>query len=149
MKKIKMLIDKLTNSCEDEVVWHTPADEEQIVILERLINAKLPDDFKYFLKETGGGGVVAQEISGIENNDASIDFGGTVYGDTIRCREDFKLPKYLIVIYFIDNELYWCIDVSINNFGKVVNYDPYLKKIDGVISKDFTTFFEEYVTLRI
>ncbi|MGV7959588.1 SMI1/KNR4 family protein [Photorhabdus tasmaniensis] len=148
MNKIEALVQKLSSLCEDEVVWHTPVDNEQIRILEKKLNIIIPDDYKFFLKKTGGGGVVEQEISGIEDNNALIDYGGTIYGDTTRCRSEFQLPKHLAVIYMVENEIYWCIDSSPSNFGKIVNYDPYLKKIDAIISDSFTSFFEEYVELR-
>ncbi|ELY2524054.1 SMI1/KNR4 family protein, partial [Cronobacter sakazakii] len=77
MKEIQDLVKKLSASKEHEVVWLGPTDEQQVKKLENALNLSLPEDFNFFLTETGGGGVVEQEISGIEDNNALDEFGGT------------------------------------------------------------------------
>ncbi|WP_394146616.1 SMI1/KNR4 family protein [Vibrio atypicus] len=67
--------------------------------MEELLNIKLPDSFRKFLRVYGGGGVVGSETSGIEDNSAELDYGGTIYGDTLVCREDYDLPENLITIF--------------------------------------------------
>ncbi|MBS9426323.1 SMI1/KNR4 family protein [Photorhabdus caribbeanensis] len=148
MNKIELLIKELSSSEKHEVDWLGGADQEQITILEEALCAKLPEDFKIFLNKVGGGGVVDQELSGIENNDALIDYGGNIYYDTIYCRSEFSLPEKLVVIYFYDDDICWYIDTSESNFGKVVNYNLFDRKVDGILSSNFTEFFEEYVKLR-
>ncbi|WP_338325987.1 SMI1/KNR4 family protein [Aeromonas salmonicida] len=96
--------------------------------LQGVLSVILPEDFKFFLRKTGGGGVVEQEISGIEDNDALAEFGGTVYYDTMYCRSEYSLPDSLAVTYFKDDEICWCLNTSPDGFGEVISYDVFLKK---------------------
>ncbi|HDI3035135.1 TPA: SMI1/KNR4 family protein [Cronobacter turicensis] len=148
MKEIQDLVKKLSASKEHEVVWLGPTDEIQVKKLENALNLSLPEDFKFFLTETGGGGVVEQEISGIEDNNALGECGGTVYYDTTYCRDEYKLPEELAVIYFKDDEICWCLDCSAENFGKVVSYDLISCKKHSTLHNSFKGFFKEYVNLR-
>lgn len=149
MKEIQDLVKKLSASKEHEVVWLGPTDEQQVKKLENALNLSLPDGFKFFLTETGGGGVVEQEISGIEDNNALGECGGTVYYDTTCCTDEFNLPEELAVIYFKDDEICWCLDCSAENFGKVVSYDLILCKKHSTLHNSFKGFFKEYVNLRV
>ncbi|MDC6110280.1 SMI1/KNR4 family protein [Serratia rubidaea] len=148
MKEIDDLINKLSSTKKHEVMWLGAADKEQISRLEHYLSLKLPEDFKYFLEKTGGGGVIEQEISGIEDNDALADFGGTVYYDTIYCRSEYQLPSDLAVIYFKDDEICWCIDTSPNNFGEIVSYDLFSMNKNKKLHSSFKSFLQEYVNLR-
>ncbi|ELY2643175.1 SMI1/KNR4 family protein [Cronobacter sakazakii] len=148
MKEIQDLVKKLSASKEHEVVWLGPTDEQQVKKLENALKLSLPEDFKFFLTETGGGGVVEQEISGIEDNNALVEFGGTVYYDTTYCRDEYSLPEELAVIYFKDDEICWYLDCSAENFGKVVSYDLISCKKHSILHNSFKEFLTEYVTLR-
>ncbi|ELY4524885.1 SMI1/KNR4 family protein [Cronobacter turicensis] len=148
MKEIQDLVKKLSASKEHEVVWLGSTDEKQVKKLENALNLSLPEDFKFFLTETGGGGVVEQEISGIEDNNALGECGGTVYYDTTYCRDEYNLPEELAVIYFKDDEICWCLDCSAENFGKVVSYDLISCKKHSTLHNSFKCFFKEYVNLR-
>ncbi|EOI3553363.1 SMI1/KNR4 family protein [Cronobacter turicensis] len=148
MKEIQDLVKKLSASKEHEVVWLGPTDEIQVKKIENALNLSLPEDFKFFLTETGGGGVVELEISGIEDNNALGECGGTVYYDTTYCRDEYNLPEELAVIYFKDDEICWCLDFSAENFGKVVSYDLISCKKHSTLHNSFKGFFKEYVNLR-
>ena len=148
MTEIQDFVKKLSASKEHEVVWLGPVDENQLKNLEKALKISLPDDFKFFLMQTGGGGVVEQEISGIEDNNALAEFGGSVYYDTLYCRDEYSLPKELAVIYFKDDEICWCLDCSAENFGQVVSYDLISLKKHSVLHNSFKEFFKEYVDLR-
>ena len=115
-----------------------------------MVKAKLPLSFITFLEEYGGGGVVGSEISGIESNNAELDYRGTVYGDTIMCRDQYSLPESLVVIYFSDDEVVWCLDTSRmkNEECPVVSYNVFTSKIDGELAETFHEFFVEYLELR-
>ncbi|EOC1348513.1 SMI1/KNR4 family protein [Cronobacter turicensis] len=149
MKEIQDLVKKLSASKEHEVVWLGPTDEKQVKKLENALNFSLPEDFKFFLTETGGGGVVEQEISGIEDNNALGECGGTVYYDTTYCRDEYNLPEELAVIYFKDDKICWCLDCSAENFGKVVSYDLISCKKHSTLHNSFKGFFKEYVNLSV
>lgn len=148
MADIQDLIDRLNGSGKHEIFWLGAASKSQISNLENALMLTFPEDFKVFLEKTGGGGVVEQEISGIEDNNALAEFGGTIFYDTNYCRKEFSLPDNLIVIYLKDDEVCWCIDTSKNNNGAVVSFDLFSKKIVKNISPSFYDFFKEYVELR-
>lgn len=144
------LID-VVDDAGHELFWLGAASEAQVVELESLLGFELPVSFKYFLTTYGGGGVVGSEISGIEDNIASLDNGGTVYGDTLTVREDYGLPAGLAVIFFKDDEICWCLDSSKSNEDgeySVVSYDLFKRNVSNIISKDFAAFFTEYLELR-
>lgn len=151
MSEVKSLIKKLTQS-EQKVFWQGKAREESVNELERLLSVKLPSSFREFLLECGGGGVEGTEISGIEDDNPRLEYKGTVWGDTKRCREEFDLPVHLAVIFFSDDEVCWCLDSqSINESGEcpVVSYSVFLRKIDAQVAINFTDFLRQYIKLRI
>jgi hypothetical protein len=133
-----------------EVFWLGAASEIEIRRLESSLPARLPSSFHQFLKEYGGGGVVGAEISGIEDNDASLTNGGTVLGDTNLCRERYGLPSHLVVIYFHDDEVCWCLDTSrTGGDGEcpIVSYNLFTKRIERDVAADFSTFMQRHLEL--
>ncbi|PKF81412.1 hypothetical protein CW749_01870 [Vibrio sp. vnigr-6D03] len=143
----KDLAEKLDHANSD-TFWQGSADESQIDKLEELLSLQFPEDFKEFLKQLGGGGVTDSEISGIEDNDSTIDYGGTVYGDTLSAREDYNLPEHLAVIFFKDDEICWCIDTN-SPKGEVISFDVFKQEVNSKIADSFERFFHEYVSLRV
>jgi len=73
-----------------------------------------------------------------------------MYGDTLTCRDDYELPENLVVIFFKDDEICWCLDTSENIEGEypVVSYSLYKKKVDSRIATSFSEFFKQYLELR-
>ncbi|MDN3380439.1 MULTISPECIES: SMI1/KNR4 family protein [unclassified Pseudoalteromonas] len=149
MNKYSELIKQLDLS-EHETFWQGSADLKEIALLEQLISIKLPPSLVGFLKECGGGGTIDAEVSGIEDNNATLKRGGTILGDTLDCRETFELPPHLIVIFYKENEICWCLDSNTQEKEyPMVNYNLFKKQVDGVIADSFLSFFCEYVELRI
>ena len=99
MYEYRELIKQLDLS-EHETFWQGSADLKEIALLEQLISIKLPSSLLNFLKECGGGGTIDAEVSGIEDNNATLKLGGTILGDTLDCGETFELPLHLIVIFY-------------------------------------------------
>lgn len=132
-----------------EIFWLGPASEEQVARVEALFGVSLPESFRRFLKSYGGGGVIGAEVSGIEDDDAELDNGGTLLGDTKVCRERHQLPPNLIVIYFQDGEVCWCLDTSKNVEGEypVVSYNVFTKEVDRNIAADFSSFMRHHLSL--
>jgi antitoxin YobK len=144
--------DLLASAAEragNEVYWLGAASPDQIGTLERTLGVVLPDSFKRFLAAYGGGGIVSAEVSGIEANDASIDSGGTVLGDTEKCRGRYALPNYLVAIYLHDDEVCWCLDTSklVNNECPVVSYNVFTKQVDRGIAGSFDLLMREHLGL--
>jgi len=149
MADIASLVQTLERSHHD-VFWQGGASAEAINELEALLGALLPASFRDFLVSYGGGGVVEEEISGIEDDAPVLENRGTVYGDTLRCRADYGLPAGLAVIYCDDNDAVWCLatDEMANGECPVVSFDVF-SKTNSPIAGDFRSFFLEYLTLRI
>lgn len=148
MHQYGKLINQL-DSGDDETFWFGAVDHKSINILETLLSIrKLPDDLVGFLVTCGGGGVIDAEISGIESNDSTIEHGGTILFDTLYCRSEYDLPSDIIVIYFKNDEVCWCVDCSDREYGSVVSYNLFNRRIERKISARFFDFFKEYVELR-
>lgn len=147
MHKYQDLITKLDNS-DEETFWLGPTAAEQIKKLENILGIKLPEDFVDFLSVCGGGGAADSEICGIENNDATLDNGGTVNYSTMYCRSEFELPNHFAVIYLKYDEGCWAIDCGPTENGQVISYDLFKRKPSKKTAENFYSFFEEYVELR-
>lgn len=147
MKQYSSLLKSVENAGHN-LFWLGGASDEQITLLEERLSVNLPESFKEFLRYFGGGGVEDSEISGIEDNDASLDYGGTVLGDTLAAREDYDLPEGLAVIFYEDEEICWCIDLRDQSNAEIVSYDVFSKRIASKVSENFEAFFQEYLELR-
>ncbi|MCO7627322.1 SMI1/KNR4 family protein [Pseudomonas fluorescens] len=147
MHNYQDLITKLDDS-DEEIFWLGSATTEQIKKLEIILDLKLPEDFVDFLSVCGGGGAAGSEICGIENNDATLDNGGTVNYSTVYCRSEFELPSNFAVIYLKDDEVCWVIDCGPTGNGQIISYDLFKKKPSKKIADNFYSFFKEYVELR-
>lgn len=149
MDKYQELIKK-SEKAGYEFFWLGPTELKQIHKLELLLGLKLPQQYIDFLTIYGGGGVIESELSGIEENDASNDNGGTVYGDTLIAREEYNLPEDLAVIFYKYDEICWCIDTK-SQYGSdcsIVNYDLFNQNVTNKLASDFHSFFKEYLSLR-
>lgn len=133
----------------NEIAWLGTASRDQINSVEELLGVPLSSTFRRFLEDYGGGGVVGAEVSGIEDNDAALSTGGTLVGDTATCRNRFHLPPHLVVIYFHDDEVCWCLDTSKGAGGEcpVVSYNVFTRKVDAEIAKDFSSFMHQHLAL--
>lgn len=132
-----------------EVYWYGASSAEKVSQAERLLGVTFPVSFRRFLESYGGGGVVTAEVSGIDDNDPDLTSGGTLIGDTNTCRDRYSLPRHLVVIYFHDDEVCWCIDTSRSNGGEapVVSYNIFARKVDRDIAPDFSVFMRDHLSL--
>jgi hypothetical protein len=151
MAGVDALIQKLDGTGK-EVFWQGEASAGSIQQLERRLGTGFPDSFRRFLSACGGGGVAGDEISGIESDDASREYKGTVLGDTLYCREQFSLAQYLVVIYFSEDEVVWCLDTSASSEGEegecpVVSFNVHTGSISK-LADTFERFLDEYAGLH-
>ena len=149
MASIEELIQQLEQSGKD-VFWQGPASEASIYELEELIGTRLPASLKNFLASHGGGGVVGEEVSGIENDNPILEYRGTIYGDTLLCRESYGLPANLIVIYLGGDDVVWCLDIDSfdGDDCSVVSFNV-SNKVVAKLASGFSEFLEEYLSIRI
>lgn len=144
--------DELARTAESaghEIYWYGATSKEEVDRLESLLGVGLPVSFKKFLQSHGGGGIVSAEISGIESNDASLRNGGTVLGDTLDCRNRYGIPDDMIVIYYHDDEVCWCLDLSQSKGDEapVVSYNVFDRAVDRRIAETFHDFMRQHLTL--
>lgn len=132
--------------------WQGKASQESIEELESLLGTRLPVSFRKFLAEYGGGGFDDADalICGIEGGDPSLEHRGTVYGDTLLCREDYALPANLVVIYLADGDVVWCLDMTHFDGDEcpIVAFDVFSKSIKP-LAATFDDFLVAYLTQRI
>lgn len=147
-------VDSLVQQLESQgkvMFWQGKATQEAIKGLEALLKAQLPISFKTFLAEYGGGGFEDEDalISGIEDDNPTLEHRGTVYGDTLLCREDYDLPEHLVVIYLDADDVVWCLDVGNSDHDEcpVVAFDVFSKSTKP-LAATFADFLIEYLTLR-
>jgi hypothetical protein len=151
MPDIDSLIQQLEKS-GNVMFWQGKASLVSIEKLESLLGSRLPVSFKSFLLEYGGGGFDDADavICGIENDDPTLEHRGTVYGDTLLCREDYAMPKNLVVIYLGADDVVWCLDVDHFDGDEcpVVAFDAF-SKATKPLAPTFNDFLVEYLSLRI
>lgn len=130
-----------------EIHWYGSADDAQIEALQERLLCPLPSSYKRFLRQYGGGGVVGDDVCGIEDNDATKTSGGTALGGTLSCRSRFGLPFHLVVVYLHDDEVCWCLDTrqTVRDECPVVSYSLALRKVDGVVAPDFAEFMRRHL----
>ncbi|MCA9067868.1 MAG: SMI1/KNR4 family protein [Planctomycetaceae bacterium] len=148
-------IDSLIQQLETQgktMFWQGGASQASIEHLESLLGSLLPASFKRFLAKYGGGGFDDEDslISGIEDDNPLLEHKGTVYGDTLRCREHYSVPEHLFVIYWGDDDVVWCLDKRqcSGNECPVVSFDVF-SKTTKPLAATFDDFLAEYLTLRM
>ena len=87
------------------------ADEAQIQGLERSLKVQLPPSYRRFLASTGALNLGGIEVAGIIDGNALDLSGGSVYGETIRARDEYGLPAALLIIQ-PDSDAPHCIDTA-------------------------------------
>jgi hypothetical protein len=133
-----------------ETDWSEPASEAAVEELKRLLGLPVSPSLRDFLLTCGAGGETTQEISGICDGDPGKLVGGSIYNDTMLCREEYGLPpQYMVIFFDQDVEAIWCLDTSATPRGgeyPVVSFEG-----DGKshpLFPSFAAFFEDYVNLR-
>jgi len=132
----------------EELDFFGPQSETVIRDVESALSCHFPDSYRRWLKEYGGGGVVDEYISGIDGEPLTPN-EGTVYGDTVRCREEHGLPANLAVIFYQDGEVIWCLVTDQMRDGEcpIVSFDVTSGKTEP-LAKTFDDFWLEYLGLR-
>jgi hypothetical protein len=87
------------------------ATESQVAEVEVALGALLPRTYRAFLLSVGAAAIGDNTISGIIDGNPLCRDGGSLYGDTLRGRDELGLPHALAVIQWNDEAPY-CLDVS-------------------------------------
>ena len=95
-----------------DFTYYTVTDD-MITTAERILNAKLPNQYITFLKMYGHGGICGLEVMGVGLT------GRMIFVDTTMDYRDEELPDHLVAIENVDEWL-TCIDC---NTEKIVSWD--------------------------
>jgi hypothetical protein len=88
---VKRIDSEFAASGEHEVEWQGSASKADLEAIEIRLGCRLPASFREFLLMTGGGGLRPLYISTAAINDE----GGSVIGDTLYWREDYRIRRTL------------------------------------------------------
>jgi len=143
-----LLISELEKVGE-ELDFYGPQSDEDIETVAKALGVTFPPSYVEFLRRFGGGGLSIEMLSGIYDNQPLLPNEGSVYGDTMRSRDECGLAKqFVVLLYEDDGETLWCLDThSIDETGDapVVAIDFLSGTVSGTISPSFREFFEEYL----
>ncbi|MBS5886889.1 SMI1/KNR4 family protein [Clostridium sp.] len=126
---MKEEIKKLIEEYSEEAVFTGKISSDEIIessIEELKVN--IPDDYRWFIKNYGQGGIGGVEILGISRTNKAI------FKDTTLEYRNYGLPINLVVVENCDEWLY-CIDTDTE---KVIAWN----RIDGILGDRYTTFLE-------
>lgn len=113
MNTIEELLNRLRHAGTD--VWVAgPQTESSITELEKSFGLRMPPSYRYFLATFGGIGIDESFVSGIIDNDPVGDGTGWLATDTIRFRNDYGMPDYLLTIQ-ADEDAPYCLDTRIRD----------------------------------
>lgn len=130
---------------------------KQLILIEQaesLLSVKFPETYRQFILEFGAGGIGSFEIFGIVQNDINhhdylyID----VVGFTLKARQEWNLPNYLIPIYDLGDGEMFCLDLKVNvgDEAKVVGFTPGYSNATqslDVVAEDFGKLFLDLIRL--
>src|SRR5262249_7841412 len=143
-----VLIAQIREAGDD--VWIAgPQSEEAIVELERATGVAMPPSYRQFLSRFNGFGVMNSFISGIIDGKPLDEGTGWLYGDTQRFRQDFDIPRHLLVIE-ADEDAPYCLDTSKRGQSgefPLVCYELNSRLV-GSMAPTFGEWFIEWLRLR-
>ncbi|MGG3798565.1 SMI1/KNR4 family protein [Metabacillus fastidiosus] len=114
----KQDIKKLIMSHEEEFFFTGGIKEELVQEIEKELNVKLSESYKWFLSHYGYGGINGVLIQGV-GLDKSLEVV-----DITRSLREYGLPRNLVVIENVDEYVY-CLDTAQmnNNECPIVDWD--------------------------
>lgn len=127
-------------------VWTDgPQPEAAITALEAKLGVQLPPGYRAFLARHGGMALYNSTISGIVGGEPFDESCGSLYGDTLRFRNEWSLPSYLLVIQ-PDEDAPYCLDTrnpSATGECAVVCYELHSKHVVRIAS-DFEDWMRRF-----
>jgi len=132
----RLYIENLINKYKEKNDFTGEISEEKIKSTEEALMVSFSDDYKWFIKNYGSGGVLGIDILGIAKNNIS-----TVKNSTQKLREAFNLESNFYVIEDCD-EFFYC--------GKSKEEKIYYWDRDGgvgqVESENFLNFLQDRIS---
>lgn len=149
MGEIDILISKI-RECDSDVWVAGPQNEAAIFELERAIGVSIPPTYRHFLAHYGGFGIANSFISGIIEGEPLGDGTGWLYSDTMRFREEYRMPENLLVVQ-PDEGAPYCLDTSCRRSDgecPVVCYELHSRHV-GRMAETFGEWLQEWLKLRL
>lgn len=111
-------IIQIINQVSEQGDFTGGVNDNRISEIETMLNVRLPESYKWFIKEYGHGGIGGIEILGVSK--AEIP---SCVKETQKYRQ-YGLPEYFVVVENCDEWLY-CLDLSqlANGECRVVDWD--------------------------
>ena len=122
------VINMIKEYSEDGDCIGEVSNNEIISVAEKELGLNLPEEYKWFIKNYGQGGIGGAQILGVSKvnrpmfRDVTVDY------------RNYGLPDNLIVVENCDEWLY-CLDTDTE---KVITWD----RISGVLGERYNTFLE-------
>ncbi|MGD2351934.1 SMI1/KNR4 family protein [Bacillus subtilis] len=130
---IYLRVKRLLEDNKENSITTGGISDKKVYEIEDALNVRLPNSYKWFLKNYGSGGAYGVLITG-------YDFGGAEVVDwTNMYRREFNLPSGFVVVEDVDYFAY-CIDTNKMKNGEcpVVSWD----RVIGFTSEDASSFIE-------
>lgn len=123
------------------------ASQESIDEFERMLDVKLPEDYRRFLNEFGYLIYHGRDYYGICYDDPhKFDFADNAADLTLRLREESALPHYYVAFYDDEGDEQWCFDVR-EPHSNVIAWDYFNQCVAREYKTDFVnTIFNDIVT---
>lgn len=149
MNKLNEIIAKLSELGE-EIEFYGKNSIADINNVGSSLQVTFDSQFKEFLEEYGGGGIVdIISTNGILPDDPLSENIFTVYGATVYARNEFGLEKKYVVINSDFPEKCWVLDTSNSEENSIYSYNILNKKIGEKIYDNFNNYiyneFYEYL----
>lgn len=130
----KETFEEILKIAPDDAYFVGKADDVRIEDIERRLEVKLPESYKLFLKELGGGGV------------SGVEFIGNGLGEIPYCVKStmgwrpYGLPASLVVVEDEGDDWIYCLDTSRLREGEcpVVDWE----QGEGIGKKYYETFLD-------
>jgi len=113
IEAIQSLIDDI-RAREVELGYDGGCSDADVDRLETLLSVILPAEYRAFLIHFGAMWIDGKAVSGIMDGDPDAAELGSSYCDTERYRDDFDMPRHLVVVQ-PDEDAPYCIDTAAIN----------------------------------
>lgn len=120
--------------------FHGAKEESLIVLAEKTLNVKFPEDYKLFLKELGCGDIAGQEFFGIIDSDFINSSIPDAVWITLQERLESKLPDNYVLIGETGDGDYIALDCNAFIDKKVVLWNPGLFNTKNA----FTPYYDDF-----
>lgn len=124
------VINTIKEYSEDGNFIGEVSNDEIISVAEKELGLNLPEEYKWFIKNYGQGGIGGVQILGVQILGVS-KVNRSMFRDVTVDYRNYSLPNNLIVVENCDEWLY-CLDT---NTEKVIAWD----RISGVLGERYNT----------